>query len=316
MLKGSITRALAAGLSLLALLLAGCTTTATVTVSGTATATAISTATTAATATPQPVCDTLVPGATPFNGVSGVPGLQLPTGAFISGAAAGGGGTGQYSVHSYTVCFQGTESTIDGGVLKKGVTPSSTLGDLVQTYWVPNNLFPDPTNFAYLDYCSSGHTCLNTLGSPNPFSFVGVDQFASHSGGYTTFRLQVATIGAPACLNDAQYYSGAPKFTIYEDGNSASSSNPTYHFLMPPGTRVSTFNGGGTPGSTYVYFCSAGTQATVVGFLKQAMQNDGYSISSATASGFNAAAGSGPTYNVDVYVQNPNNYSLRIFVPM
>ncbi|HEV2404792.1 MAG TPA: hypothetical protein VGR88_05040, partial [Ktedonobacterales bacterium] len=62
--------------------------------------------------------------------------------------------------------------------------------------------------------------------------------------------------------------------------------------------------------------CSAGTQATVVAFLSQAMQNDGYTVTSLTASGFNAALGSGPTYNVSVLVQNPNNYYLRIFVPM
>jgi hypothetical protein len=258
----------------------------------------------------------LVQGATPFTGVNGVPGMQLPTGAYIGGTTAGGGGAGQYNVQSYTVCFQGVESAIDGGVLKKGATPSSTLGYLVQTYWTANNLFPDPTSFAYLDYCSSGHTCLNTAGILHPFTFLGVDQFAAHNGGYTTFRLQVATIAAPVCLNDPQYYAGSPKYTIYEDGNSASSSNPTYHFLMPPGTRVSTYQGGGTPGSTYIYFCSAGTQATIVGFLKQAMQNDGYSISSASASGFSAALGSGPTYRVDVNVQNPNNYYLRIFVPM
>ena len=128
--------------------------------------------------------------------------------------------------------------------------------------------------------------------------------------------MQVARIAAPACLQNAQYYSGTPKYTLYEDGSKASSSNSTYHFLMPPGTRDSTFQGGGTPGSTYVYFCSAGTQATVVAFLKQAMQNDGYTISSASASGFSAATGSSPTYRIDVSVSSPHNYYLRVFVPM
>lgn len=275
------------------------------------------TATTAlATATPQPPCAQLVPGSAPFQSLSGVSGLQLPTGSYISSASASGGGAGQYTVQSYTVCFQGNESAIDGGVLTPSATPSSTLGYLVHAGWTANNIFPDPTNFAYLDSCSSGHTCVNDTGSPNPFSFFGVDQFASHTGGYTTFRLQVASIAAPSCLSDPQYYSGTPKFTLYEDGNNASSSNPTYHFQMPPGTRVSTYQGGGTAGSTYAYFCSAGTQATVVGFLSQSMHNDGYTITNQTASGFNAALGSGPTYNVSVLVQNTNNYYLRIFVPM
>ncbi len=274
------------------------------------------TSTPAATATPLPPCAQLVPGATLFQGVSGVSGLQVPSGTYISAATATGGGQGQYTVQSYTMCFPGAESAIDGGILTQSATPTSTIGYLVHVGWTPNNLFPDPTNFAYLDSCSSGHTCVNDAGTANPFTFVGVDQFAGHSGGYTTFRLQVATIAAPSCLNDPQYYAGMPKYTLYEDGNNASSSNPTYHFLMPPGTRVSTFQGGGTAGSTYVYFCSAGTQATVVSFLEQAMQNDGYAISNASASGFSATTGSNPSYRVDVSVQNPNNYYLRVFIPM
>lgn len=268
------------------------------------------------TATPQPACGQLVSNSTPFHSLPGVSGVQMPAGTYISSATTSGGGVGQYGVQTYTLCFQGAESAIDGGVLTQSATPISTLGYLVHSGWLANNLFPDPSNFAYLDACSSGHTCVNDTGSPNPFTFFGVDQFASHTGGYTTFRLQVATISAPTCLNDPQYYSGTPKYTIYEDGNSASSSNSTYHFQMPPGTRVSTYQGGGTAGSTYVYFCSNGSQASVVGFLDQSMQNAGYSITNLTATGFNAALGSGPTYNVSVLVQSTNNYYLRIFVPM
>jgi len=300
-------------LILLVLSLAGCTTTA---VSGAPGSTVAATATIAVTATPQPPCAQLVPGSVPAQGVNGVAGIQLPSGTYIGAATTSGGGQGQYTVHSYTLCFQGTESAIDGGVISPSAPPTSTIGYLVHAGWTLNNLFPDPTSFAYLDYCSSGHTCVNDAGSPNPFTFVGFDQFTSQSGGYTTFRLEVATIAAPSCLDDPQYYSGTPKYTIYEDGNSASSNNPTYHFQMPPGTRVSTFQGGGTAGSTYVYFCSAGTQATVVNFLVQSMQNDGYTISSAASAGFTATKGSGPSYRVDVSVQNPNNYYLRVFVPM
>ncbi len=289
--------------ALAALLLAGC--------NGTATVTIVSTA------TPASPCVTLVPGATAFNGVSGVSGLQVPAGTYISAATTTGGGVGQYTIASYMLCFQGMESAIDGGMLTKSATPSSTLGYLVQGSWTANNLFPDPSSFSYLDYCSSGHTCVNDPGSPNPFTFVGVDQFASHSGGYTTFRLQVATIAAPTCLNDPQYYSGTPTYSIYEDGNTASSSNPVYHFQMPPGTRDTSYKGGGTAGSFYAYFCSAGTQASVVAFLQNSMQNDGYTITNVTASGFNGAYSSPPyTYNIMVDVENTNNYYLRLFVPI
>ncbi len=278
--------------------------------------TATATATVAFTPTPQPPCTQLITGATPLQSVSGVPGLHAPAGTYISPATTSGGGPGQYTVTAYTLCFQGAEAAIDGGQLTPSATPQSTLGYLVHNGWALNNLFPDPTNFAYLDYCSNAHVCVNSSGSGSPFTFVGFDQYASHSGGYTTVRLQVATIAAPGCLNDPQYYSGTPKYRIYEDGSSATSSVPTYHFLMPPGTRVSTYQGGGTAGSSYAYYCSAGTQATIVNFLKQAMQNDGYAISNLTASGFHAATGSNPTYNIDVSVSSPGNYYLRIFVPI
>ena len=306
------TRLLYIFVAALALSAAGC---GTATASATSTPTPTVTPLPSPTATPTSPCVQLVPGATLASGVQGVPGIMLPAGTYIGTATPGGGGTGQYTVESYTLCFQGAESAIDGGTLTPQATPTSTLGYLVHAGWKANNLFPDPNNFAYLDFCSSGHTCVNSSGSADPFTFLGVDQFSGHSAGYTTFRLQVATIGAPTCLNDPNYYSGTPTYTLYQDGNNASSSKPTYHFLMPPGTRVSTYKGGGTAGSVYVYYCSVGTRASVVGFLQQAMQNDGYTISNASASGFSAATGSNPTYQIDVSVGNPNNYYLRVFVP-
>lgn len=280
----------------------------------TATTGVLPTVTSAPTATAMPACEQLVAGATPASTVSGVPGIQLPSGTYSSAATQTGGGTGQYILQTYTLCFQGTASAVVGG-------PTSTIGLLEQNNgWVVNNLFPDSTNFAYLDYCSAGggsaHLCVNTPGTPSPFTFASFDQFASHSGGYTTFRLQVATISVPTCSSDPQYYSGTPKYTLYQDGNSAASSHPTYHFQMPPGTRVSSFLGGGTAGSTYVYYCSAGTQASILTFLKQSMQYDGYTISSVTSTGFMASTGSNPTFSIQVDVTNAQNYYLRVFVPM
>jgi hypothetical protein len=263
-----------------------------------------------ATSTPTPPCTQLVPGSAPFTSLSTVPGLALPAGAYLSSGTPSGGGAGQYQVTSYTGCYQGAESAVNGPT-------NSTLAQLHTSGWTLNNLFPDPTNFAYLDYCSGSHNCLDAGGSPNPFTFVGFEQYASQPNNYTTFTMQVATIAAPSCLNDPQYYSGTPKYTLFDDGNSASpGADPYSHFQMPPATRVSTFQGGGTPGSTYVYFCSAGTQATVVAFLKQAMANVGWNISNLSASGFSASHGSGPTYTIGVTVTNPNNYYLRIFRPM
>lgn len=307
-------RALAGSLGILAIvaLLAGCGSSGTTGATNTPTVTPLPTATSTATATgtPQPECVVLDPGSAPYTSISSLPGMQLPAGAYVGPAIPTGGGLGQYAVATYSVCFHGSESQIDG--------PShSTISQLATMGWKLNNLFPDPSSFAYLDYCSNSHNCLNDSGSPNTFTFAGFDQYASHLGGYTTFRLQVATTGTPTCLNDPQYYTGTPKYTIYYDGNSASNSGaPQNHFQMPPGTRVSIFNGGGTAGSTYVYFCSGGSQSSVVGFLKQAMNNVGWTISNASASGFTAKFGSSPTYQIDLAVQNTNNYSLRVYVPM
>lgn len=307
-LRAPIHNTLAANLGLLAILalLAGCGS------SGTASATKAPALTPlpTVTSTPQPICTTLVAGSAPYTSIGGLPGMQLPAGAYVGAATPTGGGAGQYAVATYSVCFQGSEAAIDG-------PSNSTISQLKTKGWALNNLFPDPSNFAYLDYCSNSHNCLNNAGSPNPFTFAGFDQYASHPGGYTTFRLQVATIGAPSCLNDAQYYAGTPKYTLFYDGNSPSSNgNAQDHFQMPPGTRVSIFNGGGTAGSTYVYFCSAGSQSSVAGFLQQAMQNIGWAISNASSSGFTAKFGSSPTYQIDVAAQNPNNYSLRVYIPM
>jgi hypothetical protein len=201
----------------------GTITVGTKTIIPTATAAATSAPSTPApTATPQPPCLSFVPGSVPFSSLAGVGGIQMPAGTYISGSVTSGGGVGQYAIATYTACFQGDASAIDGGVLTPSSPPSSTIGYLIHSGWTLNNLFPDPTNFAYLDYCSNAHNCLNNAGTPNPFTFVGFDQYASHSGGFTTVRIQVATIAAPLCLNDPHYYAGTPKYTLYEDGNSAS----------------------------------------------------------------------------------------------
>ncbi len=298
-------RLLASGLALiLAFVLAAC-------ASGSGQVTVVVTATPQATATALPECVQLVPGSTPFTGINGISGLTLPSGAYITGPAYTGGGAGQYRIATYTVCFQGAEAAINGP------SSSSTMSQLQASGWAFNNLFPDPSNFSYIDYCSNSHNCFNSKGTPYPFTFIGFQQYASPASGYTTLTLQVATISAPSCLNDPNYYSGTPAYALYYDTNSASpKGSPQNHFLMPPGTRVSSYKGGGSMGSTYVYYCSAGTQASVVGFLKQAMSNVGWTISNATASGFSASYGSGPTYQIDILVQNPNNYYLRVFVPM
>jgi hypothetical protein len=307
-----------AGLILGLLALVGCSSTASTSLTGGASSGSGTATAARPTATAVVPCTQFVPAATPFSSVSGVPGLQLPAGSYIGPSTTGGGGTGQYSVTGYTLCFQGSESAIDGGTLLPSSTPTSSIGYLVHSGWTLNNIFPDPTNFAYLDYCSNDSICLNDKGSPHPFTFVKFGQYASQSGGYTTFHLEVAAIAAPTCLNDPTYYSGTPKYAIYYDSNSSgNSSNNHDHFLLPPGTRVSTYQGGGTAGSTYVYFCSAGTKTTVVDFLEQAMQNGGWAISAISASGFTATIGTSPnSYTIDVDVQNPNNYYLRVFVPM
>lgn len=298
------------GLLTLTLLLVGCSSTSSTTPGSTTpiastTATGGASSTTTATGSLQQACLAADPGAMPFQGVDG---LQLPSGSYITVPTTAGGGAGQYTVQTYTICVPGGEAAIIGG-------SSSAVGQLEQNDWKENNLFPDPTSLSYLDYCSAPHFCLNTPGTPNTFTFMGFDQFASHAGGVETAELQIGSMDTPICLNDVGYYSGAAKYTLYFDGNStAQGSIPAYHFQMPPETRVSTFTGGGTAGSTYNYFCSGGTQNTVIAFLTNAMQNIGWSVTP-NSTGFSATEGSNPTYMIDLNIVNPNNYSLRVFIP-
>ena len=298
------------------LLLVGCSSTSSTTPgagqatpngAATATATGTSGGSTTGGGGTQQACLAAAPGSMPFQGVDG---LQLPSGSYITVPTTAGGGDGQYTVQTFTICVPGGEAAIDGG------SSSSAVSQLQQNQWVLNNLFPDPTSLSYLDYCSAPHICLNTPGTPNTFTFMGFDQFASQAGGVETARLQIGSMTTPICLNDVGYYSGTPKYTLYEDGNStAQGSVPAYHFQMPPETRVSTFNGGGTAGSTYEYFCSGGTTATVTNFLTQSMQNIGWTVTP-NSTGFSATDSTGGvTYMIDLNITYPNNYSLRVFVP-
>jgi len=303
------------GLLTLTLLLVGCSSTSsttpgaghgTSTGSATATTTGTSGGSTTGTSGSQQACLAAVPGAMPFQGVDG---LQLPSGSYITVPTTAGGGDGQYTVQTYTICVPGGESAIDGG------SSSSAVSQLEQNQWKVNNLFPDPTSLSYLDYCSAPHICLNTPGTPNTFTFMGFEQFASQAGGVETAQLQIGSMDTPICLNDVGYYSGAPKYTLYFDGNStAQGSIPAYHFQMPPETRVSTFTGGGTAGSTYDYFCSGGTHDTVISFLTNAMQNIGWTVTP-NSTGFSAIDSGSPTYMIDLSILYPNNYSLRVFIP-
>lgn len=272
------------------------------------------TATIAPTSTPLPACAQLPGGASLFQGLSAAPDLTLPPQSYISSALTTGGGVGQYTVQSYTVCFPGQESLIDGDVYSPPANPTSSLGKLVRAGWTLNNLFPTDYDFAWMDHCTGNRLCLNDGGTPNPFTFLGIDQYAAQNGGVTIFRLQVATISPPACLNNPAYYSGTPHYTLYFDGSDFSKAPATYYFPMPPATRASDY-AKAHPGSQYRYFCSAGTPATILSILELGMQSNNYTLTQITPNGFVATKGSGPVYEVDVSVPSAGNYSLRIYPP-
>lgn len=273
------------------------------------------TATIAPTATPVPACAQLPGGATPFYGLAAVPDLTLPVGSYIGAPVTTGGREGQYTVQSYTVCFPGDESAIDGDLYQPPANPTSALGKLERHGWTHNNLFPDDYTIAALENCTVTLKCLNNAGTPNPFTFLSVDKFTAQPGGATTFQLQVATIDQPACLNNPTYYSGTPQYSLYEEGNDFNTMTPTYYFQMPPATRMSNHVDSAS-GSTVKYFCSAGSQATVVNFMVGALGTESWTLSDITASGFVATKGTSPAfYEIDVNVPSANNYSLRFYPP-
>src|SRR5262249_18489999 len=151
--RGPLLCALAIG----SVILSGCA----ATTSGQTKATPAPTTASTPTPTPSSPCVVSVPGTSPITTIGGIPGIQLPAGTYGSAGKQSGGGTGQYSVTTYTLCFPGSEAAIDGGPIPPQGTPTSTVGHLVGAGWMLNNLFPDPTSFAYLDYCSTQHVCVN-----------------------------------------------------------------------------------------------------------------------------------------------------------
>ncbi len=84
---------------------------------------------------------------------------------------------------------------------------------------------------------------------------------------------------------------------------------------MPPATRISSYKDSGGGGAHDVFFCSAGTTASIINVLEFTMQTDGWSIAVTSASTFSATKGGSPRYRIDVNAANPSNYFLRIYDP-
>lgn len=282
-----------ASLSLVALLaLAGCATSSSGTSEQPAIATATST-TAAPTATSAPTTCAQVPGFAGAGALS-LPNMELPAGAVAASPTTSGGGTGQFSIASYTVCVPNntTSLTVMTG---KGPEPFLTL---VLFYgWGPIGTFP--TNGQVQAGCG-GAKCFNKT---DEMRFLAVDQVTALSNGLVTFRLRHATPPpAPACngtdFPDTTYH-------LAEDEGSG------VFIPLPPLSREGM--GQGAAGSTYIPICSAGTPASINAFFQQAAPAYGWQPGLYGAGSWQQVK-SGRTYSFSVTgVTSATNWTLRIF---
>ncbi len=119
-------------------------------------------------------------------------------------------------------------------------------------------------------------------------------------------------VPAPSC--DAATFGDTSNdaWIIYQDNNDHGSGYE--HFLLPPATLYPVHYGGGTAGSTYFPFCSAGTPATIIAFLQTSMTAAGWTLSGVTASGFSGQYPiTGGHRGVSVQVTSSQLWYIRVF---
>ncbi len=306
----SLPAILGAGVVALALALSACSGSTVTVLAPTATGTATAITTPAApTATPLPSCATLVPGVVLITG--SLPGFAIhyPSGAYITPPTGSGGGTGQYVVNTYTLCYAGTVDELNGPFSGH----SSTFAYLFGTGWgTTPGMFPD--DGATLATCGGSRTCFTDAGDPNPFHFISFDQITTHAPNFVTFQMKTATIAAVTCPATSTYGAVEPQYLLFA-GNAIKPGTISHDYQFPPGTRAYNYLGGGYAGGVYVPYCANGSAASIAAFLKQSMQNGGYTITNVTATGFTASyTASGQVYSTDV-TANTNGFVLNEHIP-
>lgn len=259
------------------------------------------------TATPTPSCATALPGAGTPTLPSSFSTMPMPGGSVATAPTTSGGSTGQYTVYTLDVCYQGTLDEVNGPFSGH----SSVLAQLLGMGWgIGPGAFPD--DLQKLTACATGRLCLTDNGlNPAPPHLASFENLHDTGGGFITYHLKLAQVTpTPAC--DPAHFTGSATYNYFFDGHDMGSGYG--HFQLPPATRPSSDMGGGTAGSTYIGFCSAGTPATIIAFLQASMTAAGWSISNVSASGFTALYPvTGGHHETDIMVTAANYWLVRDF---
>lgn len=264
------------------------------------------TPTATATATPVPSCATLLPGAAAAASIAGFTDVHFSTNAVDTTPSHSYGGTGQFQIVEYDVCYSGTLDDLTGPFSGH----HSVIAYLYGAGWGNAPLFPYQGDFQ------------TTCASPCFFfadnqRYLALEHITNHGGNLITYHLRLAAPPPTPSCNASNYPASTP-YAVFYDGNASS----IYHFQLPPLSKISNFNGGGHAGGTDIPICSAGTHATVLAFMHHAVTAAGWHVTTSTSTSFSATLSSGGrTYQVDVntmsgLISTPNEWVLTTHVPM
>jgi hypothetical protein len=258
------------------------------------------------TATPVPSCATLLPGATAAASIAGFSDVHFPTGAVDTAPHHSAGATGQFQIIETDVCYSGTLDDLTGPFSGH----HSVVAYLYGAGWGNASLFP-----YHGDFRTNCPTPCYQYG--NDQRYLALEHITDHGGHLITYHLRLAAPPAAPHCSSSSYPAGTP-YAVFEDPNASS----LYHFQLPPLSQFSNYKGGGHAGGTDLPLCSAGTHATMLAFMKNAVTSAGWHVTASNSTSFSATkSSSGRTYQIDVntvsgLISSASEWVLTIHVPM
>jgi hypothetical protein len=255
-----------------------------------------------ATATPTG-CAALYPGSAAATSIPGFTSYTLvPTGSVMTPLSTSYGGTGQFTVETTNICFQGALSQVNGPFSGHSSVFASLLGAGLSF----NSTFPyDGVTAARA--CKSGASCFNNNGQSSPEHYISFENLTSPQSGFVTYLLRVAAPPATPVCTPASDYANQAILHTWEITTAV-----TYD--MPPLTTGSTANqGGGYAGGNLSTFCSAGSAGTILSFMENVAQSHGETLLNTSSTSFKVCLQQSPGayFAVTVTANTGNVWTLN-----
>jgi hypothetical protein len=266
------------------------------------TATAIPTVT----PTPIPSCPTLLPGSVAATPITGFTEVQFPSGTVDTAPHQTYGGTGQFTIIEYDLCYTGTPDDLIGPFSGHHSVTANLLG----AGWGTSQTFPYTGDIQQpcVEHC---------FDFADNQRYLTLDQITDHGNSVITYRMRLAAPPLSPTCNPTNYPAATP-YSIYFDPNTTSA----YHFQLPPLSKISSFNGGGHAGGTDTPICSAGTYATMIAFMQSSVTAAGWTVGTTSGTGFTAQMSqNGQTLTIDMSTSNglistTSEWVLTVHAPM